>query len=1230
MAKEIWLGPLLGNNRSRVLARCAQLVSQGQAHSFLYITASHPLLQLTTSKILDGEQNRGLWGNLPVYLFRGFVSRILDTAVDVETNRPLGPRILIDREELPLRRSLISQLLKRLAAAGQLKALGPLAYRDGCVNSVATLIGEIQRAARTPEEFSRIIAARNEDSPEENSASESGPRPQRDFDRDIALIYSHYFDALEQQGLTDADADQLRSLGVLRGRWQGKELTLPWLADIRLLVLDGFFDFTPVQGEILKELIPRIPEVIVNINNDERNAEIFSVFRETIDQITAAGDFQTRYSDELVGTTGALAPLRERLFNSTSSSPIAVEESETPNIRILNCSDRETEIRAIAKEIKRLIFEENYRLADVALVVRERVSYSDTVQRVMRAESIPCELEQRIDIKDIPAVRAARKVFELLRQLEPASIKATDLADLIKSDYLRPDDDYLTELAAQFDRDYPELLSERGADDADRAGAVEERLKRELGIGEWHPDVLENVIAFVGGELRVTDWLARARRLLQRWTQLSDAEELVATGPETDQTEESEAEREDEIDEAAKATAQEKDVERKRRPARDVHPAAIAWTALVVERLASLIRSVPREGRPAELRKRLLRLLEQLQLDRQIRRPLAHPTDERELEHVMLDFRGLEALRRAFVAAIKSIEIAKTSIPNPDEGGRVRLSTFLEEVTRALSSQIQISSGAEQGGLRVLEATDVRGLRFRAIFIAGLVEGGFPLRLSRDWIYPHDERERLKRHGLTLEDISPATLLKEEHYFYQAACRATDRLYLTRPALLEDGGETVASYYIDEVRHAVAPTKIETEVARRDFDGKGILSATTTAELARGLVRQEERRRHDRRSFNLLPEDELNRMLQWASETGVISSSAQRRIEIERIRAGRSFGPYDGLITDPELKVLLTKKFGGKYTHSASSLSTYGTCPYKFFAQRLLRLEPRGEAALDLQALDAGKLLHDVLRRFLERHRRERLDATKLDTLRQELGAIADEVFDEHEGTVPPLNPSIWKLDREIRKVILDQVLLFEMGVQEKASVADVRPAYFEVAFGMRDRQQASDPLSSLDPLTLTRGDNEELKIQGQVDRVDQAADGTLLAYDYKLSSGSTTDDVKTGRNLQLPIYLEALEKLLLPGHAIAGGGFYVLRGGSDRRNRGMYRKEFEEYTKLQARNSVFSDYEWQKLRAEAIAKIWEFLDGMRAGRFVVTPSEGYKTCRFCDYAAVCRYDKYRIQGKKQ
>src|SRR6185503_20429570 len=123
-------------------------------------------------------------------------------------------------------------------------------------------------------------------------------------------------------------------------------------------------------------------------------------------------------------------------------------------------------------------------------------------------------------------------------------------------------------------------------------------------------------------------------------------------------------------------------------------------------------------------------------------------------------------------------------------------------------------------------------------------------------------------------------------------------------------------------------------------------------------------------------------------------------------------------------------------------------------------------------------------------------------------------------------------------------------------------------------------------------------------------------------------EDMKAGRSLQLPIYLEALERLLLPGQNIAGGGYYILKARPMRRNSGIYRKDFGDYLGLQARNSILTDDEWHNVRSAVIERIWEFFDGMRAGNFRVRPSKAYETCRFCDYSAVCRYDKYRIAAK--
>jgi ATP-dependent helicase/DNAse subunit B len=600
----------------------------------------------------------------------------------------------------------------------------------------------------------------------------------------------------------------------------------------------------------------------------------------------------------------------------------------------------------------------------------------------------------------------------------------------------------------------------------------------------------------------------------------------------------------------------------------------------------------------------------------------------------MLNFNGLECLRRGFVASIKSIELAASALAKNDATApfTTNLTTFISEVKRALGSQTQTVGAADRSGLRILEATDIRGLNFRAIFVAGLVEGGFPLRASRDWIYPHEERDRLKRYGLILEDISPATLLKEEHYFYQVACRASERLYLTRPLMLEDDSETVASYYIDELRRAIAPYEIPAEIVRRDYDGKNVKEISSTNELKVALVRQQERHLHNDTGF-LLPEPRVKKLLTLARNDGLLTSAALRRIEIERERADGAFGSYDGLITDPDLLRLVRQKFGDEFVHSASGLSTYGNCSYRFFAQRLLKLEPRGEAALDLQAIDAGKLLHDILRRFFEQHRREPLHAIDRNELQQELRDIADAVFDEHERVVPPLNRQIWKIDREIRKILLDQVLLYEIAIQEKASKQGVLPAFFEVAFG-NTRTTAKDPASTNQPLELTRETfvgEEAIKVSGQIDRVDLADDDTLIAYDYKLSTGNSKDDIRTGRSLQIPIYLAALEKLLLPESRIAGGGYYTIRGSHTRRNQGLHRKSDREYSQLaHSVGALLSDEEWQQVRDDAMARLWEFVDGMRAGVFLVNPAERQKTCRFCDYSAVCRYNRYRIEKKKK
>jgi ATP-dependent helicase/DNAse subunit B len=1278
LAKEIWLGPVLGNNRERLLARCAEYVARGQADRLLYIAASHPLLDLVTEKLLDGKQAQGVWGEFPVYLFRGLVRRVLSTAIVLEA-RPLGratlgteplltrglltpteallaPRVAIDREELPLRRSLISQIIKQLSAAGKLKAIRPLANRDGCVNTVATLIGELQRAGKTPDEFRKVVAEREEEAATEAQRHGDGtkgkpqsqkagtpstsPRSQIDFDREVALLYSAYVEALDRFGLTDEDADQLRALQILSGEVAGRNVSLPWLEQVELLVLDGFFDFTPVQGEILRRLIPAIPNVIVNLNHDRRNEEIFQPFQSTIEQLESVAAFETKISDETAAVEGYLTSLRERLFNSSENvgAHLRVRPEgrhaglPLQNIQLLECGDRETEIRSIAKEIKSLVLNEGYQLSDLALVVRERSAYADTILRVCADESIPCNLERRVEAIHVPAVRACGKLFALLK--EPAredfrNPKAGDIAHLLKTDYFRVSPEDLAALTEDFDKKYASMLA-----DGVNKGSTELKLRNALGIGHWSPDILENVIAYVGSELRIDAWVTRAQRLLEALPSAEAARELIA-GKDGIEEDSAAPDAEPPPDEAPV-------IEKRKKPV-PVHPAAIAWTAMVLRHLQRLITELPEEGEAEGLRVAIASLLERFDFANQVRKPFRRNAISPDLPRAALDIRGLESVRRAIAAAVRSFKYAgevvsearaaaKTTAPSLTVGllPRISLASFVDEVERCLRSQVLSVGAANRDGLRVLEATDVRGLRFRAVFIAGMVEGGFPLRASRDWLYPHEERERLKKYGVVLEDISTDTLLKEEHYFYQAACRATDRLYLTRPLALSDGNESVASYYLEELGRAIAPAKIATRQIRGDVDTHYVTGASTAAELAVAVIRQDERHKHQASGEHLLPRKEAEQLHSNARAQEVFSASASRRVDVERARNGAGFGPFDGEITNADLRAVLARHFGSDYVHSASGLSVYGNCAYRFFANRVLRLEPRSEAALDLTALDAGKLLHDILRRFFEKHRREYLPTLDARELRRELAKTADQVFDEHERLVPPLNPRIWEIDREIRKLILDQVLLYELRLQERTAKHGIRPAYFELAFGRAS--QAADAASLPDYLKLERGSGaaETALVQGQIDRVDvNEEERVAVAYDYKLSYGAKLDDIESGRQVQIPIYLAALEQLFLKGFALAGGGYYRLRGTGGRLNQGLYRAKFADCTSVTSSKTKLDDIEWNRIRSEVTKRVWQFIDGMRAGNFKVKPSLGKTTCKFCDFSAVCRYDTYRISRKR-
>src|SRR5258708_35263773 len=167
---------------------------------------------------------------------------------------------------------------------------------------------------------------------------------------------------------------------------------------------------------------------------------------------------------------------------------------------------------------------------------------------------------------------------------------------------MSPED--LTALTGDFDKKYAPMLA-----DGVSKGSTVSKLRKALGIGHWSPDILENVIAYVGSELRVDAWVARAQRLLEALPSAEAARELIAgkDGAEDDGA----------LPDAEPPSDEAPLIEKRKKPV-PVHPAAIAWTAMVLRHLQRLINELPEAGEAEDRRVPLASLLDRFDFANQV------------------------------------------------------------------------------------------------------------------------------------------------------------------------------------------------------------------------------------------------------------------------------------------------------------------------------------------------------------------------------------------------------------------------------------------------------------------------------------------------------------------------------------------------------------------------------------------------------------------------------------
>jgi ATP-dependent helicase/nuclease subunit B len=509
------------------------------------------------------------------------------------------------------------------------------------------------------------------------------------------------------------------------------------------------------------------------------------------------------------------------------------------------------------------------------------------------------------------------------------------------------------------------------------------------------------------------------------------------------------------------------------------------------------------------------------------------------------------------------------------------------------------AAGDDNGGVRVLDAMQARGLGFDAVFLIGFNADLVPRRPREDPFLGDGDRRRL-REALAAPIPLPLAGREEERLLLAHMLGAARRfLTVSWQRADESGRARVPSPALREIARlalgAADPGRLEDLAVRvpghpaqagRDAALRHALLAPAEARLQVAL--EQGHRALGRDMAALLP----GGLMPEAPER--LAAGLGMLDVVEDGSAGER--AYDGLV-GPVLP---------PSSWSPSRLETLGACPQHYFFRHLLRVEELAEApaAHEVDRMEMGLLVHRTLQDVFAGLRREGLrpgaGGDTRDVVARAL-ELLEPAWSDATGRLAarlrPRHPLLWDLTASSWLGALRAFLARDVGALAAAAASLV---------GLERETRA--------PLATGRA-GPILDLRGRLDRITRTADGTVVVSDYKtagdLEAQVSPAEILKGSRLQLPLYALMAESLLpeisAPGTKVRSE---ILGVGPAYEREGPTADEVPRRAEL--------DPEEMERGREGLLETLAVLARLAAAGFYPLNRES-RLCRSCPFTRACR-----------
>jgi ATP-dependent helicase/DNAse subunit B len=508
----------------------------------------------------------------------------------------------------------------------------------------------------------------------------------------------------------------------------------------------------------------------------------------------------------------------------------------------------------------------------------------------------------------------------------------------------------------------------------------------------------------------------------------------------------------------------------------------------------------------------------------------------------------------------------------------------LDEVVGLLMDACRLPERTFGDAVKVATVAEARGLWSPVVVLLGLNDDEFPQTPSQFELLTDEHRKKLQSQ---LKLLTPLKLrsrftLAERMLFMEAVGAATERLVLAYRRTDAEGKLQAASVFLSAVENALEASGWRWELEERD------LGDVVPRDLPEAVDSRDAEKFATFVAFTgVEPSDEVKA---WAAKA-LQDEEFRNRLRTEWWRWDKpQQGCWDGKIPSLSSQIVSQLQTSGL---RVTALEDYGDCPYKFFARHILNLRRPQDITYTVDHRTIGSLWHEIMAKFLQEWQQKGALPDK-----QRLQEIADCVVAQQLANFPSM----------VRELMRNQVLaavekVWQAEANEKAQ--GWRPIGAEVT-----QQIEAGKLGDV-PYAL-----KHITINLKIDRIDENAKGQLRVADYKTGSAPAFKEIENGVALQLPFYALAL------GDKVVAAMFLRLLKFTSK----GYSVGCQLVTDVRNKRN---QRQLSEMQQKAVAWVQQFLKGIADADFTVLPFSTDDSCRCCEFKALCRQSKLRLNERR-